>query len=473
MKKRMDPTRFWRRLLMLMCTISAGALVLGTEPASAQSCIQEKFGKSLVCTANDVRIASAGNIRDIQGNPLSSCVSGQPFSFIADFRVVTGATARYDVGLWFATDGDPNHDGARTGVCSVNSINPKNATTGLGSANYVQIDGDACGDINTANNPQIVTVRIDNVACVDLDGDGKLNLPNCTSWGQNSGVTCTVPGDTVPGSPSKCSCDASFNIDIHVETGQIQVTKDASPASLPEPGGEITFTVGATNTGTFQSVTLDRICDDQFGTVVKVASAPACPAGTLGTINSTTCTLPQTLLPGNGTYSCTFKANVTSSTPTDVTNVVTVFGHDGNTPPNAVTGSDSAKVSITNVPPTASVVKSLVGLACADVNYRVKVSNTDTAESLTLTALTDSGFGDITSVHDSILATTCGVAVAQSGPGTLPATIPVGGSYECEFRAHFCGGSHQDTVTATLNDNDGGSALQQDSNALTVNVNAQ
>jgi hypothetical protein len=36
-----------------------------------------------------------------------------------------------------------------------------------------------------------------------------------------------------------------------------------------------------------------------------------------------------------------------------------------------VQGSDSAQVSITDVAPRASVVKSLVGLACADVNYLV------------------------------------------------------------------------------------------------------
>jgi len=133
-------------------------------------------------------------------------------------------------------------------------------------------------------------------------------------------------------------------------------------------------------------------------------------------------------------------------------------------------GSDSAQVAITNVAPTATVVKSLVGLACADVNYRVRVDNTDPSESLTLTALSDSGFGSITSVHGDVLGTNCGVA-APTGPGTLPATIPVGGSYECDFRAHFCGGSHTDTVTATLNDNDN-STITPASNSLKVNVTA-
>ena len=436
-------------------------VLVAAGPASAQTCIQDKAGKSLVCTANDVRIAGAENVRDLQGGPLETCINGQTFSFIADFRVLTGATARYDVGLFFATDGDPNHDGARSGGCSVNKLDPKNANTGLGSTNFVSLDGDGCGDINTANNPQLDSVRVDNVVCQDTDGDGRLNLPNCTSWSQNSGVVCTTADNTVPGSPSKCSCDPTFNIGIRVETGSLEVTKDASPASRPEPGGEFTFTISATNTAMVTSVTLERICDDHYGTVAKIASAPACPAGSLGTINSTTCVLPQ-VLAGGGDYSCEFKGNVSSNAPLmNVTDVVTFFGRDSNTPPQSIQGSDSAQVSITDVAPTATVVKSLVGLGCADVDYRVRVNNTDAAESLQLTTLSDSGFGSIASVHGDVLSTTCSV----------PQTIAAGGSYECDFRAHFCGGTHIDTVSGTLKD-DENTTINRDSNSLQVDVGA-
>jgi hypothetical protein len=458
--------RFWNLLQellpILFCVLAVGGLLLGAQPASAQTCIQDKFGKSLQCTANDVRIAYADNIRDTSGNPLSQCISGNTFSFIADFHVTTTATSRYDIGLWFATDGDSNHDGARSGVCSVNIITPKNPNPPeLGSDNFVSLDGDTCGDINTAHNPQVVTVRVDNVKCQDSDGDGLLNLPNCTSWSQNTGGVCATANDTVPGSPSKCSCDIAFNIPVHVETGTIQVTKDASPASLPEPGGEFTFTVGMSNSAQFTSVTVDRICDDHYGTIAKVASAQDCTAGSLGSINSTSCSVPLTLAPGAST-SCEFKANVNSDTPlTKVTDVVTVFGHDSNTPPREVQGSDSAQVDITDVPPAATVVKSLVGIQCADVNYRVRVNNTSTAESLQLTALSDSGFGSITSVHDNVLATGCSV----------PQTIAVGSNYECDFRAHFCGSSHTDTVTGTLKDNEN-TSISRDSNSLAVNVSA-
>ena len=445
-------------------------LLLGIQLANAQSCIEEQAGRSLVCTANDVRVAYADNIRDISGNSLTQCVRGQTFSFIADFHVQTTATSRYDIGLYFATDGDPNNNGARSGVCSANVIRDRyldpaapNAVM-LGSDLAANLDGDFCRDVNTANGwgqtgGQIVTVRVDDVRCQDSDNDGRLNLPNCTSWSQNTGGICSTAQDAAPGSPSKCNCDIGFNVPIFVETGSIQVTKDASPASRPEPGGAFNFTVGVNNTAEFTTLTLDRICDDKYGLIAKVASAPNCPAGTLGPIAAgSTCSVPQTLAPG-ASYSCVFTGNVISESATTVTNVVTVFGRDENNV--ALQGSDSAQVAITDVPPTASVVKSLVGLACADVQYRVRVNNTNTAETLTLSSLVDSGFGSITSVQGAVQSTNCSV----------PRTIAIGGNYECDFIAHFCAGSHTDTVTATLNDNDN-STITPTSNTLTVTVGA-
>ncbi len=92
-----------------------GALLLAAWPALAGNCISEKAVKSLTCTANDIRIAFADNPRDVNGTPITKCIKDQTFSFVADFHVVTSATSRYDIGLWFATDGDANADGALSG----------------------------------------------------------------------------------------------------------------------------------------------------------------------------------------------------------------------------------------------------------------------------------------------------------------------------------------------------------------------
>jgi hypothetical protein len=464
--------RKWARLgicSLFLGALALGGLLLGTQPASAQTCIQDQWtahgnNQNLTCTSNDVRIASASNIRQTDGvTPLTQCVSGQTFSFIADFNVELTAQTRFDIGLYFATDGDSNSDGALTGTCSANIIRPKSQVAPfLGSANFVQVGepaADTCGDIDSTHNPQVVTVQVNNVLCHDTDGDGKLNLPNCTSWRQpGSNEVCDDVTDAFPGSPSKCNCDIAFNLPIFVETGSISVTKDSSPASRPEPGGEFTFTISATNTAKLTSVTLRRICDDVHGTIVTTAGQPACAAGTGSLSTGTTCSLPQTLAPG-GSYSCSFTADVTSNSPLTQTDIVTFFGTDQNG--KAVSASDPAQIAINDVLPAASVVKGLVGIACADVDYRVRVNNTSTAESLTLTALNDDGFGSITSVHDNVLATNCSV----------PQTIVVGGNYECDFRAHFCGGQHIDKVTGTLNDNEGG-VTNPESNQLTVNVSA-
>lgn len=449
----------------LSCALTAMAFLVGSGSAFAQTCIDDVWkahnnSQNLTCSANDVKVASAGNIKGLDGQPLTQCVSGQVFSFIADFNVLLNAQARFDVGLYFATDGDPNKSGALTGTCDGNIISPVNAITGLGSPNFTQLDAgsDACGDIDSAHNPQIVTVRIDNALCIDTDGNGRLNLPNCTSWRTSgSNTTCQSSFDSYPGSPSKCNCDIGFNVPILVETGSIEVTKSATPLSLPEPGGQFVFTVTTTNTAGFTTVTLNQICDDKYGTVAS-AGTSTCAAGTIGSVTGSSCTLPKTLGPGQD-YACTFSGNVFSGGPTTSTDIVTVSGSDQNG--RSVSGTASAQVAITDVPPTAMVTKSLNSLACADVSYHVKVQNTGTAEALLLSALSDDGFGSLIAVHDNVRATTCAV----------PQTIAKGEAYECDFTAYFCGTSHTNTITGSLSDNEN-NTLTKTSNALTITVGA-
>lgn len=459
-------TRGAVRGVLLALTAIAGCqgreqTVEATQSVVQTTCMQDIWAahgnsQNLTCTANDVRIAKAlsDSITDLSGNPLSQCISGQKFSFKATFEVDLTADARYDVGLYFATDGDTNHDGALTGGCTESVITSTNNTL-----NFINKDPspDTCGDIDANHNPQYVTVTVTDVLCQDTDNDGKLNLPNCTSWRQpGSNDVCQGPNDAFPGSPSKCNCDIGFNVPIFVEPGSISVTKAASPASLPEPGGEFTFTVTTTNTATYTSVTLNKICDDKYGTV----AGTGCTAGSLGTVNSTTCTVPQTLAPG-GSYACTFKANFTAHDAASDTDTVTVSGVDQNG--KALSNTGSATVSVTDVPPTATVTKGFNSLLCAKVRYNVSVANTSANDAVSLTALNDSVFGDLTTVHGSVNATTC---------NNLPATIAVGLTpYTCTFDATFCGSSNTDKITATLDDGES-NTITPVSNQLTVYASA-
>ena len=96
--------------------------------------------------------------------------------------------------VWFAQDGDPNGDGALSGVCT--AVTPAYAP----NPPWLDLDGtddpqpgehqssgiqDTCGDIDADHNPLFPSVTL-TVVCVDGDGNGQLDLPNCTSWRQPS-----------------------------------------------------------------------------------------------------------------------------------------------------------------------------------------------------------------------------------------------------------------------------------------------
>src|SRR5215470_11932849 len=142
------------------------AVTVLAAPAFAQTCLKDEYGKNVQCTANDVRVAFADNPRALDGTPLTSCVANTFFSFVADFHVVTTATARENIGLYFQTAGGSN---ALTGTCSDNIISPKHTAANpldkvqLGSSDYFSNDPapDNCGDITTAHNNQTVTVEVD------------------------------------------------------------------------------------------------------------------------------------------------------------------------------------------------------------------------------------------------------------------------------------------------------------------------
>ncbi len=80
-----------------------------------------------------------------------------------------------------------------------------------------------------------------------------------------------------------------------------------------------------------------------------------------------------------------------------------------------------------------------------------------------MSSIDDDGFGSLTSVHDNVLSTTCSV----------PQDIAKNGVYECGFKAHFCGGSHTNTASGTIHDDDNPTTgVVKSSNTLTVNVSA-
>jgi hypothetical protein len=426
---------------------------LGAQPASALEatgnvCLETLFGSKTNCTAEDVKIAKAINVS------VAKCTEGTTIpELTGTFEVLLSGKgsikSRLDIGLYFDIHGDVDsngnreNNGARGGTCQLNTIPILPG---------VDLDGDVCGDVDTAHNDLFVTITLHNVSCVDTDGDGKLNLPNCVSWqtpGQDG--VCTQATQAIPGSSSKCKCDDAFNIPVEVERPGISVTKAAAPDTLNEPGGSVDFTVTVHNDGAVVSVTLTTIVDD--------------PDNDPNTKNSTTynaADICDTIVLGPGlSTDCTFTRTV-SGEPGKVTDKACVSGHDANNNPVGPTCA-TATVTIVGVNPSAAVTKIATK---AVVTFEVTVHNLSTAEQGFVDKLCDDKYGAV-ATHGTF---TCAAGTLGTIKGTtcsVPQTLGINGtsgdSYTCTFDAEVSidGSAHTDTVTGTVSDDDGNSVPTQ------------
>jgi hypothetical protein len=501
--------------------------------------------QNLNCTAGDVKIAQVTNIRDpLTGQTLTSCIAGGKFNFLADFTILTTSSReRENVGLYIANNSTTQ---ALTGTCDDNIISPKHQCPGspagifCGSDNYHQDPAiaapDNCGDTSSndvsplkGNGVEIVTLEIDNFACNPPAGSKTLVLPNCTSWQEPGGnIQCVSnapnfpypfngPGGTptaIPGAPSKCNCGV-IPLAITVQTPGINVFKacttndNPGPATFnkvngvitPDPtactihpeGGDVTYTVDMVNDqSNFGDVVIDQICDTAYGNIYTTTDPkypqPACAAGNTGTISSTNCNSSFDI-PFGGSQPCTF--TVKQAENVTVINTAKVSGHGLSAGNFVLTPSNSVTVVSNEALTTATVTKGVAATtaACATVRYTVDVKNTSTAgtdETLSLSALNDTAadFGNITSVHDNVLGTTCGVdsskpglgtLSASTGGGVLSATVAPGGDYTCKFDAKFCSAldlngciSHTNSINATLDGDEGGEKVSTSANQITV-----
>jgi len=122
---------------------------------------------------------------------------GDTVQFKATFQLVSSATTRFDIGLWFGVDGDPDGTGALNGSCMA------------GTPNH-NADGDGCGDISDGVIP---TPTFTLTTVCKGTPEGWLILPYCSSWRQNGANTvCNSPVQAVPATTSKCNCDPGFVI---------------------------------------------------------------------------------------------------------------------------------------------------------------------------------------------------------------------------------------------------------------------
>ncbi len=188
-----------------------------TTTVSGVACVGDQPGQNgLVCTANDINLASVSPTVTINGHGCR--FPGDTVNFTANYQIQSNANNRYNAGVWFATNGQAS---ALHGTCSATSL--------PSTPNPPFFDGGtSCGGINK---PDIGTITITQTAVCNPDSSGFLTIPYCTTWQQNSNNACTTPTDTVPGTGSKCNCPAGgIEIPITVPPA-IEVIKSLSPSN--------------------------------------------------------------------------------------------------------------------------------------------------------------------------------------------------------------------------------------------------
>jgi hypothetical protein len=289
----------------------------------------------------------------------------------------------------------------------------------------------------------------------DLNSQGDCTIPQTIAAGDsytcsfaaevtgNSGYsetdTVTASGSDDDGNPVSDSDSATVTI-LDVESN-ISLTKTASPISLDEPGGSVTFTITVNNLSTVDSVTIDNLDDTTFG---DLSVKGDCAASIIG----------RTIAPG-GSAICKFTESLQGEPGSPHVNKATAQGTDDDG--NPVIAMDDATVTFNNIIPAAALTKDATS---AVVTYQVTVANKSDAEALTLDSLVDTQFGDVASLaNPGIIETTCVI------PQTLQPSGQPGDTYNCWFKATVECSPHTNTLTGKVNDNDLSATISASDNA--------
>lgn len=226
-----------------------------------------------------------------------------------------------------------------------------------------------------------------------------------------------------------------------VDLLNLQAELVPQPASVPEPGDLVTYTVNLVNSGSVP-VTLVGLTTNKYGNILD-------PGNDLVEAATNSC-LPQpsppTLPPYNGSYQCAFVAPAEGQ-PSNFSVILTATARDPND--IDVTATTNATVLITNVPASMKVTLSadppFINPPSQQVSFSVLVENTSGADAITITDITDEFLGSLD----------------RRGTCEFPVEgLPAGFSYQCRFADTVSGQLGQQksriiTVDATSDDQTG------------------
>ncbi len=294
-----------------------------------QGCMQDLFTaagnmQTLNCTSNDVKVTGVHQLRVI--TPCAAAGDTAIVSMVAEFT--TGANDRYDIGVFIAQDGGD----ALTGACSI-SVFPT-----APDPPWLNLNGNACGDItmDTIHNPMHTSIQNIPVKCVDLNGDGKLDVNICTSWNENANQACAAASDAIPGTSAKCSCEL--------------VTLPIVLPSTPTATGTATVTETPTHTATVTETPTHTATVTE--TPTHTATVTETPTHTATVTETPTHTATVTDTPtrtATVTETPTLTATVTD-TPTHTATVTETPTHTAtvtNTPTLTLTATETATLTPT------------------------------------------------------------------------------------------------------------------------------
>jgi hypothetical protein len=298
------------------------------------------------------------------------------------------------------------------------------------------------------NSPSVVltNVKVDDSGVPDCDLDP--SIPISLLPGDSRDYSCELPNVQEPsvGVATVQGKDPVENVILTatdaawVELLEVSAALEASPASIPEPGGLLTFTADVINTGSIP-LTLSALSTVQYGDLLDPDN-PGVPSATNTCLQDGP--LPD-IAPDGGRFSCTFVAAVLGQ-PSNVNVILNTSAvNDEN---EVVEATTSTSVTIADEAPLIDVGvtanPNIVQAPAQTVVYTVRVDNSSPSDTATIIAL-----------EDSILGTLDG-----RGSCEVPtAAIPIGGFYTCEFStlvSGAAGSSVTRTIAATARDEDPG-----------------
>ncbi|MEH6610950.1 MAG: hypothetical protein V7696_16400 [Halioglobus sp.] len=311
---------------------------------------------------------------------------------------------------------------------------------------------------NTSSTADPVTITsLVDVPFGDLDGRGTCALPPgglvlqpapdpdsfyiCSfvqnfsgTAGQQFVDTVTASGVDDEGTPVSGLDDATVSIvNVELPEALLDLRKIASPVELPEPGGDVTYTVILSNVSDPNNpnlvLTVNSLVDDIYGDLNGLGD----------------CVTPVDI-PLSDFVVCRFTEAVSGQPGDTVTDRIDASATSLNGLLTA-TAFDEATVTIVDIPSSISVTKTANPISVdepgAEVTFQIVVVNTSQADTVTLESLIDNVHGDL------------------NGQGTcrMPQQLFLGRDpYRCDFTV-FVGGSAGDqetnTVTALGTDDDG------------------